>query len=76
MGEEISGWIAGFGWLLIVLPLWTYHFRKTFGVFSEKGKFLHYDKEMFNDRGQYGAIVAVYFCALFVLGLVGIIFIA
>lgn len=76
MGDDITGWICGFGWLIITLPFWIYNFRKTFGVFNEKGKFLYYDKEMFNDRGQYGAIIAVYFLALAVMLFVGIVFIA
>ncbi len=76
MGEEISGLIAGFGWLLVVLPFWTYHFRKTFGIFNEKGKFLHYNKDMFRDCGSFITVAWLYFLSLGIIAIVGIVFLA
>jgi hypothetical protein len=76
MGETISGWICGFGLLMIGLPFWLYNFRKTFGVYNDKGKFLHYDKDMFSDNGRHATIAWIYILALLFIAVASIIFIA
>lgn len=76
MGNDILGIVSGILWFSIMLPFWTHHFRKTFGIFNEKGKFLHYDKEMFKDSSSYGTIVWLYIFAVAAIMMVGIIFIA
>ncbi len=76
MGEEISGWICGLLWWMITLPLWMYLFRKFFGEYNEKGKFIRLQTEMFNDRSTHGALTWLVMLSLCGILLVGIIFIA
>lgn len=76
MGNDIAGIVCSIMWLSIMLSFWTHHFRKTFGIFNEKGKFLHYDKGMFNDNSNYGTILAIYVAAIIAIITVGIVFAA
>jgi hypothetical protein len=75
MGDDIIGWLGGLFILFTGVPFWLYQFRKTFGVYSDKGKFIHYDVRAMvgNDTGA----VAFFMCvALAVIFITAIVFIA
>lgn len=73
MGDTISGWISASLFWMFVIPLWMYNFRKMFGVYNEKGKFIKYDLDMFRDRSTHGAIAWCYILSLGILVIAGFI---
>lgn len=76
MGHDISGYICGILWMAFLLPIWTRNFRRTFGVYNEKGKFVRLNSEMFSDRAQYGTIAWVYIIGFVLIAFVFLVFIA
>ena len=81
MGDEISGWVCGTIWLLIMVSFWWRSFKRTFGEYNDKGKFIRFDRAMLMDKAEPGKpeFSTVYFVHIVSLGLIafiGIIFLA
>lgn len=76
MGDDIMGIVSGLLWFAIFLPGWLYIAKRYMGIYDEKGKFVHFDRDFFHDNTRHGALTFVMVLSLVAIIIIGGVFIA